>query len=63
MLLLIKHPGRVYSRDDLLNIIWGIDYDGENRTVDVHVRALRAKLGEYERVIQTVRGIGYKADV
>lgn len=63
LLLLIKHPGRVYSRDDLLNIIWGIDYDGENRTVDVHVRALRAKLGEYERIIQTVRGIGYKADV
>lgn len=62
LLLLIKHPGRVYSRDELLNLIWGIDYDGENRTVDVHIRALRSKLGELETVIQTVRGIGYKAD-
>lgn len=62
LLLLIKHPGRVYSRDELLNLIWGIDYDGENRTVDVHIRALRAKLGDLENVIQTVRGIGYKAD-
>ncbi|MGN0894913.1 MAG: winged helix-turn-helix domain-containing protein [Succinivibrio sp.] len=62
LLLLIKHPGRVYSRDELLNLIWGIDYDGENRTVDVHIRALRAKLGERECIIQTVRGIGYKAD-
>lgn len=62
LLLLIKHPGRVYSRDELLNLIWGIDYDGENRTVDVHIRALRSKLGELENVIQTVRGIGYKAD-
>lgn len=61
LLLLLKHPGRVYSRDDLLNIIWGIDYDGENRTVDVHISALRAKLGEKCNVIQTVRGIGYKA--
>lgn len=62
LLLLIKHPGRVYSRDELLNLIWGIDYDGENRTVDVHIRALRSKLGDLENVIQTVRGIGYKAD-
>lgn len=62
LFLLIKHPGRVYSRDELLNLIWGIDYDGENRTVDVHIRALRSKLGELENVIQTVRGIGYKAD-
>ncbi|MGN1280682.1 MAG: winged helix-turn-helix domain-containing protein [Succinivibrio sp.] len=62
LLLLIRHPGRVYSRDELLNLIWGIDYDGENRTVDVHIRALRAKLGDREGIIQTVRGIGYKAD-
>ncbi len=62
LLLLIKHPGRVYSRDELLNLIWGIDYDGENRTVDVHIRALRSKLCDLENVIQTVRGIGYKAD-
>ena len=61
LLLLIKHPGRVYSRDELLNIIWGIEYDGENRTIDVHVRALRSKLGQYENIIQTIRGVGYKA--
>ena len=62
LLLLIKHPGRVYSRDELLNLIWGIDYDGENRTVDVHIRALRSKLGSFDSIIQSVRGIGYKAD-
>lgn len=62
LLLLIKHPGRVYSRDELLNLIWGIDYNGENRTVDVHIRALRSKLGSFDSIIQTVRGIGYKAD-
>ncbi|NLK84895.1 MAG: response regulator [Aeromonadales bacterium] len=62
LLLLVKHPGRVYSRDELLNIIWGIDYDGENRTVDVHIRALRSKLEPEDGIIQTVRGIGYKAD-
>jgi two-component system, OmpR family, alkaline phosphatase synthesis response regulator PhoP len=61
--LLIKHPGRVYSRDELLNRIWGIDYDGENRTVDVHIRLLRVKLSNQENLIQTVRGIGYKADL
>ena len=61
--LLIKHPGRVYSRDELLNRIWGIDYDGENRTVDVHIRSLRVKLSNQENLIQTVRGIGYKADL
>lgn len=61
--LLVKHPGRVYSRDELLNRIWGIDYDGENRTVDVHIRSLRVKLSEKENLIQTVRGIGYKADL
>ena len=61
LLLLIKHPGRVYSRDELLNIIWGIEYDGENRTIDVHVRALRSKIGQYENIIQTIRGVGYEA--
>ena len=50
-----------FSRDELLNIIWGIEYDGENRTIDVHVRALRSKLGQYENIIQTIRGVGYKA--
>ena len=61
--LLVSNPNKVYSREQLLKTIWGSTYPGDARTVDVHVRALRAKLGEYERVIQTVRGIGYKADV
>lgn len=54
-------PGRVYTREMLLQEVWGYDYFGGTRTVDVHVRRLRAKLGpEYESMIGTVRGVGYK---
>ena len=53
-------PGRVFSREELLRKVWGYDYLGETRTVDVHVRRLRVKLGERNRVIQTVTGAGYK---
>lgn len=60
--LLMRHPGRVYSREMLLSKIWNLEYDGENRTVDVHVRTLRSKLGEAEGIIRTVRGLGYKAE-
>lgn len=60
--LLLKHEGRVYTREQILNIIWGHDYDGENRTVDVHIRTLRAKLGESANLIKTVRGVGYKLE-
>ena len=60
---LLSHPNRVYSRDQLLEKIWGTFYDGESRTVDVHIRTLRQKLGSYESVIKTVRGVGYKADI
>ena len=56
-----KHPGRVFSRQQLLSDVWGYDYFGGTRTVDVHVRRLRAKLGpEYESVIGTVRNVGYR---
>jgi DNA-binding response OmpR family regulator len=55
-----RHPGRVLSRDELLRKVWGYHYVGETRTVDVHVRRLRQKLGEQERVIETVTGAGYK---
>jgi phosphate regulon transcriptional regulator PhoB len=56
-----RHPGRVFSRDELLTKVWGYDYRGETRTVDVHVRRLRAKLGtEGARLIATVTGAGYK---
>ncbi|CAG7604013.1 winged helix-turn-helix domain-containing protein [Leucobacter soli] len=56
---LAKHPGRVFTRDQLLGEVWGTDYFGGTRTVDVHVRRLRAKLGEHEALISTVRGVGY----
>ncbi|HMM05961.1 MAG TPA: response regulator transcription factor [Clostridiales bacterium] len=58
--LLIANRGIVFNRDQIFNKIWGYDFDGENRTVDVHVRTLRAKLGECGQLIETVRGIGYK---
>ena len=54
------HPGRVLSREELLRKVWGYDYVGETRTVDVHVRRLRAKLGDKGKLIQTVTGAGYK---
>ncbi len=58
---LARHPGRVFSRDELLTKVWGYDYRGETRTVDVHVRRLRAKLGEEgASLIATVTGAGYK---
>ena len=60
--LLMRHPGRVYSREMLLGKIWNLEYDGENRTVDVHVRNLRQKLGDCGDIIKTVRGLGYKAE-
>ena len=57
---LARHPGRALSRDELLRKVWGYDYVGETRTVDVHVRRLRAKLGEVHVCIETVLGAGYK---
>ncbi|MCA1824005.1 MAG: winged-helix domain-containing protein [Mycobacteriales bacterium] len=58
---LAQHPGRVFSRSQLLQEVWGYDYYGGTRTVDVHVRRLRAKLGaEHESLIGTVRHVGYK---
>ena len=55
-----RHPGRVLSRDELLRKVWGYDYLGETRTVDVHVRRLRQKLGDEHHTIETVLGAGYK---
>lgn len=58
---LAQHPGRVFTREQLLQEVWGYDYFGGTRTVDVHVRRLRAKLGpEREALIGTVRNVGYK---
>ena len=56
---LAQRPGRVMSREELLRKVWGYDYLGETRTVDVHVRRLRMKLAE-GRLIETVTGVGYK---
>ena len=58
--LLISNKGTVFSRDQILQRIWGFEFDGENRTVDVHIRTLRTKLGDCGSLIETVRGIGYK---
>jgi DNA-binding response OmpR family regulator len=57
---LTQHPGRVFTREQLLSEVWGYDYFGGTRTVDVHVRRLRAKLGELEGLIGTVRNVGYR---
>ena len=58
--LLLEHRGTVFTRDQLLNTIWGYEFDGASRTVDVHIRTLRQKLGESGGCIETVRGVGYK---
>lgn len=61
LMALVTNKDRVLSRDTLLRKVWGYDFTGESRTVDVHIRTLRAKLGEYDNIIRTVRGVGYKA--
>lgn len=60
--LLLSHPNRVFTREQLLEQVWGMEYVGGTRTVDIHVQRLRRKLGsEYTNLIQTVHGVGYKA--
>ena len=58
--MLLENRGSVLTRDTLLQKIWGYDYDGESRTVDVHIKTLRTKLKESGNLIETVRGVGYK---
>ena len=58
--LLFENKGKVLTRDTLLNTIWGYSFDGESRTVDVHIRHLRQKLGEAGACIETIKGVGYK---
>jgi len=60
---LAGHPQRVFTREQLLSEVWGYDYFGGTRTVDVHVRRLRAKLGDMESLIGTVRNVGYRFTV
>lgn len=61
LVYLLKNPGLVLTRDQIMSGVWGYDFDGESRTVDVHIRTLRAKLGEpTAALIETVRGLGYR---
>ncbi len=60
--LLMSKPGTVFTRDRILSAVWGAGFDGESRTLDVHIRTLRAKLGARGELIRTVRGIGYKME-
>ncbi len=60
--LFLKNTGRVFTRDHLLNDIWGIEFAGESRTVDVHIGTLRSRLGEHGSLITTVRGVGYRME-
>ena len=61
--LLLKNSGTVLSRTQLLNQVWGYQFDGESRTVDVHIRTLRQKLGSAGELVETVRGVGYKINM
>jgi two-component system alkaline phosphatase synthesis response regulator PhoP len=57
---LLENSQRVVSRDELLNRIWGYEYDGESRTLDIHIRTLRQKLGKASDCIRTIRSVGYR---
>ncbi len=64
LLKLCSNPGRIFSRDTLLDTIWGVDFEGDNRTVDSHVARLRTKLGSWgDTYLKTVYGVGYKIEV
>lgn len=60
--LFLAHPGRAFSREQLFAQVWGEDYQGETRTLDMHIRTLRQKLGRYGACIETVRGVGYRLE-
>ena len=60
--LFLSHPGMAFSREQLLQTVWNTDYEVETRTVDMHIRTLRQKLGEYGRYIETIRGVGYRLE-
>ena len=58
--ILLENRGRVLTRTQLQDRVWGYEFDGESRTVDVHIRTLRQKLGACGEIIETVRGVGYR---
>ncbi len=61
--LFLSHPGMAYTRAQLFDLVWGQDYIGETRTLDMHITTLRQKLGDYGKHIVTVRGVGYRLEV
>ena len=61
--LFLSSPGVAFTREKLLSIVWGTEYTGETRTVDMHIRTLRQKLGRYGSMIETVRNVGYRLEV
>ena len=61
--LFLTYPGTAFTRDQLMETVWGMDYCGETRTVDMHIRTLRQKLGPCGEMIQTVRNVGYRLEV
>lgn len=62
---LAQYPGRLFSRSELIELVWGADYEGDERTVDVHIKRLRQRFADYQEdfIIRTVRGIGYKVEM
>ena len=62
LMLLMKNPRRAISRDTILDKVWGFEYDGNDRTIDTHIKMLRQSLGEYGEKIRTIRGMGYSFD-
>ncbi|MBQ9166278.1 MAG: response regulator transcription factor [Oscillospiraceae bacterium] len=63
LLLFLSHPGIAFTRDQLFSKVWNMDYTAETRTVDMHIRTLRQKLGDYGSLIKTIRNIGYRMEV
>lgn len=61
--LFLSHPGMAYTREQLFSQVWNMDYMGDSRTLDMHIRTLRQKLGKYGRMIETVRNVGYRWEV
>ena len=61
--LFLSHPGTAFTRDQLMEQVWGMDFYGESRTVDMHIRTLRQKLGAYGKLIETVRNVGYRMEI
>ncbi len=60
--MFLSHPGKAFSREMLFSAVWGEDFIGETRTLDMHIRTLRSKLGEYGKYIETIRNVGYRLE-